>query len=229
MAARALDFCTANPSDQASSKSVVARLDALVNRADALSVQQRSGKVNEDIARAERSAIRDTVRREHLRQLVRIAASAVKEHPELKQLFRLPKFSGPNHDFLTAAKDMLGTATAQKPLLDSLGLGETFIDDLTQGIAGFEKATEAGHIGRSARVGASAGLDEIASEVLTVVGVLDGMNQVRFKGDPELLAAWNSASKVAGPFKKAAEAPVPAPTPAPAPTAADGGETQAAA
>ena len=218
MAARALDFCTANPSDQASIKTTVARLEALVNRAEQLAVQQRSGKVDEALARSQRGAIRDTVRRDQLRQLVRIAIAAKKEHPELKELFRLPAYGATNHDFLVGAQDMLVKAIAQKPLLDTLGLGETFIDDLTKGVAAYQAATEGGHAARRSRVGASAEVISAVEEAVKVVGVLDGLNRPRFKDDPELLAAWISASEIPASFKKATTA-----APVTPPPVAEGG------
>ena len=214
MAARALDFATANPSDQASIKTVVARLDTLVNEAEDQSVQQRNGAVSQQLAIAQRNAVRQTARRELLDQLSRLAAAAAKDHPELKTLFRMPPFHATNRTFRIAAQDLLAAATAQKPLLDSLGLGETVIDDLTQAIATIDAATEAAHAGRRTRVGASAALEDAVLSAVRVVDVLDGLYRVRFKNDPDLLAAWISASNVRRESRKAADPVEPAPTPA---------------
>ncbi len=211
MAARALDFATANPSDQASIKTVVARLDTLVNEAEDLAVQQRNGAISQQLAIAQRQAIRRTARKEQLTQLSRLAASAAKEHPELKALFRVPDSEATNRTFRVAAQDILAAATAQKPLLASLGMGETVIDDLTQSIAAIDTATEAAHAGRRTRVGASAQLPDVVQDAVRTVGVLDALYQVRFKNDPDLLAAWVSASNVHSSPKKKADPAPPAP------------------
>jgi hypothetical protein len=50
--------------------------------------------------------------------------------------------------------------------------------------------------GRLAHVGASAELDTVADEIVQVVNVMDGLNRFRFTHEPELLAAWESASNV---------------------------------
>lgn len=60
--------------------------------------------------------------------------------------------------------------------------------------------------------------------MVQVVRVMDGLNQYRFTSDAESLAAWESASNVAGPTRGAASTkPVPSDTPAP------GGEVRPAA
>lgn len=212
MTARALDFSTANPSDQASIKTVVTRLETLVNRADELSVQQRSGAVDEQLAIAQRAVVRRAMRRDQMNQLLRLANSVKKSHPELKGLFRMPRYGATNRDFLIAAQDMLVKVIAQKPLLDTLGLGETLVDDLTRAVAAYTTATEGAHAGRSSHVGASSELEEVVNDGVAVVGVLDSLNRPRFRDEPELLAAWISASNVRARAKKTTAAG-PAPTP----------------
>ena len=57
--------------------------------------------------------------------------------------------------------------------------------------------------------------------------VMDGLNQYRFMNDAELLAAWESASNVAGPH--ASSKPATDDTPAPGNQPAAGGEVRPAA
>ena len=45
----------------------------------------------------------------------------------------------------------------------------------------------------------------VAGDAVQIVRVMDGHNRVRFAGDPDLLAAWRSASNVIGPSRPAAK------------------------
>lgn len=60
----------------------------------------------------------------------------------------------------------------------------------------FEEALEAGHVGRREHVGASADLLTVSNEAVELVGMVDGLNRYRFRNDTEVLAAWDSVSKV---------------------------------
>ena len=72
-------------------------------------------------------------------------------------------------------------------------------------------------------MGASAELKSVADEIVQIVRVMDGLNRYRFMNDAERLAAWESASNIAGPPKS----DVPA-KPAPGETPPAGGEVRAA-
>ena len=49
----------------------------------------------------------------------------------------------------------------------------------------------------------------MADEILQVVRVMDGLNRLRFSNDPELLAAWESASNVVATPKNGTPKPAP--------------------
>jgi len=65
--------------------------------------------------------------------------------------------------------------------------------------------SEAANAGRRDHVGARADLTAVADEIMEVVRLLDGLNRARFASTPDLLAAWDSARNVEGPFRKARE------------------------
>jgi hypothetical protein len=222
MVSRVADFSAANPSDQASITALTTRLAALVTQAEQLAVQERTGTVSESLARSQRALVRRDMRRSQLRHLARIARMASKAHPELATLFRLPNYGAPNHDFVVAATNMLAAATARKDLLDTLGLGENFVTELTQAMTDFNDATEQAHAGRAGHVGASAELKAVVDDATKVVMVLDGLNRSRFAGEPDLLAAWQSASKTPSRFKHDVTVIPPAPVAGPAGGASKG-------
>jgi hypothetical protein len=215
MAKRALDFALANPSTDASYVTVVGQLQVLVTRAESASVQQRDGLNDEHAAIAHRQDLREIIG-EELHHLAAVAARVVTTDVELANRFVSPDPSGPNRAFITAAKSMLAAATPVEDQFVTLGLGETFVADLTQAIAEFDEATATAHAGRAGHVAASTDLIAVSGEVGRVVGVLDGLNRARFRQNQALQAAWESARNVVGPFRSQ-QGPGPEPAPAPAP------------
>lgn len=222
MARRALDFALAHPQADTGYTAVVTRLQKEVDQADAVSVLQNTGDEREHAAIARRTAVRQEVRAQHLLRLSRLARRAAKEHPELAGRFTMPKASAPNRVFLIKATSMLEDATAQKDVLASIGLGDTFIEELTAAVAALELATTDAHTARNDHVGAAAELERVASICAADVAVLDTFMRKIYANDELALAAWRSAKNLAGPFKsKSEETPAdPAPAdPAPAGTA----------
>jgi hypothetical protein len=219
MARRALEFAQAHPQTDTGYTAVVTRLQQEVTQADTAGVQQDSGIEREHAAIGRRTILRDAVRSQHLVRLSRIVKRAAKEHPELYGRFTLPTHNTPNRGFLNKAKSMLATATEMKDVLGTLGLGDTFIDELTQAVAALEGATTDAHVARNDHVGASAQLDQIASVAAVDVSVLDTFVKRIYGNDPMTMAAWQSAKNIAGPFRKGEDeaTPEPAPEPAPAP------------
>jgi hypothetical protein len=220
MARRALDFAIAHPLTDPGFVTVVKRLQDEVTRGDTLGMQEGDGRTGERSAVARRADLKRTIRRQQLRRLIRIAQRAAKDHPQLAGQFAMPIFNLPNKPFLLAARSLLTAATAQKDLFASLGLGDTFLADLTASIDQFDAATESAHTGRMDHVGASAVLVEIARGCISDVDVLDTYFSAAFPNDLELQAAWESAKNVRGPFlhrEAAAPAPAPVPVPEPAP------------
>jgi|SRR5712664_1052560 len=114
--------------------------------------------------------------------------------------FRLPS-SGSHQAFLTAARGMLQTATAQKELLVKEGMKASVLDDLSTALLDFEKTLETSRVGRRLHTGASAELHAIAAEIVERVRLLDGLVRYRFGDDVQLMGAWASARNVLGPFR----------------------------
>lgn len=219
MAARALDFAQAHPATDASYTSLVAQLQDAVSRGEALAALQSDGRIGERAAVAQRETLRRTMERIQLRHLVGVAERAVKDHPELVGLFVHPAPGGPNRVFITAAKAMVAAATPHRDLFVSLGLGDTFLDELTQALAQFDGATEAAHAGRRDHVGARAELVAVADECVQMLALLDGFYLIRFRNDAQSLAAWESSNNLVGPFRPGQPAPEPAPAPVSPPAA----------
>jgi hypothetical protein len=203
MAQRALDFVSAHPVTDTSFETVAKSLEAVVARANALGMQQSDGAHGEHAALARRASLRRRIRREHLVRLVRIAAMAEKTHPEIAGQFVMPRSHVPNKVFVLAARSMLAAAVGLKDILTPLGLGNSFIENATSTLDQFESMGELAGTGRTRHVGASAELRGLMREITTLVDVIGTYYLAEFPNDLELLAGWESARNVVGPFRRA--------------------------
>jgi hypothetical protein len=212
-AGRALAFMLAHPDSDASTVAVVARLQANITRADSGAIAQRDGIANDQAGTRQRGALRNEMETQ-LRHLARVGRNALSGHPELQGAFTLPTRFGAEKVFLTAARSMIASASAQEALLVGLGLGSTFVADLQAAVASYD-ATKAGQDdSKLTHIGARVDLDAVARDSVVVLEVLDGLNRTRFRNDATLLAEWQSARHVITRAHAAKAEPV---TPAPGP------------
>jgi hypothetical protein len=200
MAARVCEFLRTHQKQEDGEEPALVRLEQLIARANVLAAEQRAGIVASRSAAAQRLAIRGVVETKLLRFLVAAGVVAARSHLELAEQFRLPS-SGAHQAFLTAARGMLQTATAQQELLVKEGMKASVLDDLSGALLEFEKTLEASRVGRRLHTGASAELHAIAAEIVERVRLLDGLVRYRFGDDPQLMGAWISARNVLGPFR----------------------------
>ena len=196
MGARALSFSREHDDASAGYIAAVARLADRLVLADHLAQQQRSGTLQVRAATSRKRYLRRTLRRGHLAHIIRVARVAAREVPELAQKFVLKRGTIPYQTFLTAARGMANEAQNHRELLVRHGLVDRVLDDLLHALDQFEVAIDQGLEGRRIHVGASAKLDQVADEVVDIVGLLDALNRLRFEHDAELQAAWGTASNV---------------------------------
>jgi hypothetical protein len=199
MAVRVRDFLRAHRTEGVPEQAALARLEELVQRAEALMGQQRAGVVAARAATEHRAKVRGALQSKLLRYLTAVGRVAAREDSELGAQFRLPRTRGANLAFLAVAHGMLEKATAQKDLLVGRGMSEKLLDDLAAAITEFEQTLEATRAGRRDHVGASADLKAVFSEISEQVRLLDGLVRYRFGDNGELMGAWASARSVFGP------------------------------
>ena len=204
MAERVRDYLRAHQMEGAPEEPGLVRLEELLQRAQTLADQQRSGLVGVKSATDQRAEIRRVLETKLLRFLVAAGVVASRGNVELAAHFRIPR-SVSHQAFLTAARGMLETATAQKDLLVKEGMSPKLLDDLTAALAEFEGTLEASRTGRREHVEASADLEAVAAEIVERVRLLDGLVRYRFGDDPALMQGWFSARDVLGPFRTKAQ------------------------
>jgi hypothetical protein len=196
MGKRVLEWSRAHPDGSPGHAAALARLEDRLQRADRLATQQREGMLQVRMATLRKRDLRREIRRVHLAHLASVAEMASREVPDLSQKFVLPSKVNTYLAFRTAARAMAAEAESRKELLVRHGLSEPVLEALKRDLDQFEAAVEDGASARVSHVGASAELDEVADEVVQIVKVMDGLTRFHFRGQPELLAAWESASNV---------------------------------
>ena len=196
MGAGSLEFSEANPDPSPGAVIAVTALKDGLERAGEAVERQRSGVLQVRAATARKEELRQTVERTLLPHVARVAQRASREIPELAQTFVFNPGTRTYLAFRTAARGMAAEAETHKELLVKYGLAETVFENLLQALDQFDAAVESGQQGRQMHVGASAEISAVADEVVEIVRVLDGLNRYRFRNDPKLLAAWDSASNV---------------------------------
>jgi murein DD-endopeptidase MepM/ murein hydrolase activator NlpD len=210
MGVRALEFSRAHPDESAGYTAAVAELAALLTRSEQLTDQQRQGTSEVRSATERKRELRRSIRQGQLVHVARAAQRAAKEVPELTQKFALAREPIPYLTFRSLARTVAAEAQERKELLVKHGLVDRVLDGLNQSLDQFDQAMGQGAEGRRLHVAAAVELTVAGNEVVQIVRMIDGLNRVRFAGDPDLLAAWKAkpeapeAPPAAGAVKPAA-------------------------
>jgi hypothetical protein len=201
MAARVRDFLRAHQVDGVGQGLGLARLEELLERAENLATQQRTGVAAERSATKQRQEIRRALQPKILGYLSVVGEVAATQNAELAEQFRMPPSNATRQALLTMSRAILEKATAQKALLVSLGMSEAVLEELATAVGEYEQTLEATHAGRREHVGARTDLQAVAAAIGKQLRLLDKVVRYRFGDNAELMGAWESARNVAGPFK----------------------------
>jgi hypothetical protein len=198
MGERVLIFANDHADNSTGSIRSTARLERLLRRAAQLFIQQERGKSQEHAAAGHKLEIQRLLKLADLSHVLAAAQSASVEEPELWLKFVLDRSSRSFQHFGSAARIILTHATNHRELLERHGMARPVFEHLRDSLEDFERATQEVYAGRLAHVGATAELQQIAKQVLLIVKLMNGHNQIRFRNQPEALAAWDLARKVWG-------------------------------
>jgi len=199
MAERVRTFLRTHQTDGVGEVLGLSKLEELLERAQALSAQQRVGVAKSRQATKQRTEIKRVLQGKLLKYMRVVGLVAAKQKGELANEFPLPAQNATFEALLTSARATLEKATAQKDQLVSLGMSQKVLDDLAAGLDEFEKTLEATRTARQEHAGASADLDVLGVEIKEQVQLLDGVVQYRFGDNAELMGAWHTARNIAGP------------------------------
>jgi hypothetical protein len=156
---------------------------------------------------------------EDLEIINQTARAMALELPNLDSQFRMPRGSG-DHVLLNAAHAFLTDATPLKNAFISYALPQDFLETLQSNINDFEAAITTKHSATSARVAATASIDETLSRGMTAAQQLKAVVKNRYRNNPAVLAEWTTASHVAQAGGASKEMPT-APTNPPVPSEKD--------
>jgi hypothetical protein len=226
MGANAAKFSRANPNESPGYQAVLSGVEQNLARAEQAAAEQRSGLLGVRANAALKLDLRRVMREAHLAHLAQAARAARGEAPEVAQKFVFRPGTTTYAAFQTTARAFLTEAEAHRELLVRHGLVESVLAELRQSLDQFDAAMVSGAEARAAHVRASAELRRLAHEVVQGVKVLDRFNRVRFRGTPEVLAAWRSVSSVVATPREKTE---PESRPGSAPAPQDGGQVRPAA
>ena len=213
MAARALEFCQAHPDTSTGYTVAVADLAALLARSQQLADLHRQGVAEVRAATERKRELRRSIRQGQLVHVARAAQRAAREVPELTQKFALARQPIPYLTFRSFARTVAAEAEERRELLVKHGLVDRVLESLTEELGQFDQAVAQGAEGRRIHIGATVELDVVGGGAVEIIRMIDGLNRVRFAGDPDLLAAWRSASNVIGPARSGGRADGRAETP----------------
>ncbi len=193
---RVLEYCRAHPDESPGYAAIVARLDERLARSMEAAELQRRGFLTVRAATRLKSELRERMRTAHIDHLASVGRMAAREAPDLERKLMLPPDATTYLAFRTAAQGIAADALAAKEVLVRHGLVASGLADLDRTLKQFDAAVEQGAEGRRLHVGASAELRALGDEIVQVVKVMSGLNRLRFAGDRDLIAAWESASSV---------------------------------
>lgn len=201
MARRALEFAQAHPDTSEGYTAAVSELAELLTRSKQLADLHRQGIAEVRAATQRKTNLRRSICQGQMLHVATAAQRAAKEEPELAQKFVLARQPTPYLAFQSVARTVAAEAEGRKALLVKHGLVDSVLVSLTESLDKFDQAMARGAEGRRIHIAAAVELRVVSNEAVQIVRVLDGYNRVRFEGDPDLLAAWRSASNVVGPSR----------------------------
>ena len=198
MAARVLEFTRAHAASDAGYPTVLARLEELLTRAQAIAGRQHQGRTAARGAQAQRRELRRLLHAQLVHYLVAVGSFAAKDQAVVSAQFKLPDINATNSSFLTSVKALLAVAEGQRDLLVQGGMEPALLENLGRMVADFEAVSEAARTARRDHIGARADIEVIATELMEQVKVLDGITRYHFGNDPEVMAEWKAAKQVLG-------------------------------
>lgn len=213
-AGRALAFSLQHPATNVGHIAAVARLQDLLERAEAFAQQEIIGAQTSESAAEEKQKLRVRIRAD-LTSLSTIAFVAKQGPSELPKGFEIPSLKANDLKFLTDSRVIVAFCKRHAALLEPYGLPQDFLESVTHEIETFEAEMARRLAGENLHVAASGGLQGLGEELIEVLDHLDALNRIRFRDSVELSAGWKSARHIAWPHRKQPRHPDPS-APAPA-------------
>jgi hypothetical protein len=131
-----------------------------------------------------------------LKEVNRTARTLEPEHPGIRPTFRLPK-SGSYPALVASAQSIIEAATPLSAAFEAAGMPATFLTDLQAMLTAFTNATGQKHNGGITRVVSTAALKAKASLGIIAADKFGACFRNHYRLQPEMIAAWNFARRIA--------------------------------
>jgi hypothetical protein len=198
MGTRVGSFSDAQPDTDQGNTLSAEKVKEVVEQMKVVAAAQRAGLVNAAAGAADKTRLRRQILSGPVAHLAEVGRRASRKGHEVGRAFRYKPGAQTYVAFLTAVRSMQSAAEAGKQLLLRYGLSESVLTTLGELVDQFEAAVLVANDGRTAHKGATKQLDELATELASVVRTMDARNRIRFQGNRQLLESWISASTVLG-------------------------------
>ncbi len=197
-AGRVVALCHEHPDSNPIGQGLVTELMAQSGRADSKLEQFRGGVLDAKNTLRNRKGVERRIRGDfdHLR---RIADTAALRQPDQLIPLKVPGRKGSIKSFVAASRQAVAVAKENQALLETYGMPDTLLAEITALIDEFVRLREARSVAIQSHVGATAELPSIARDMMRTIKHLNALNLIRFADNTELLAAWKSASEIQGP------------------------------
>ena len=198
MGKRVDKFTEANPDTDQGNTLSAQQVKQLVEQMGVVAAAQRAGLLDKAAGSAEKQKLRREVLAGPVAHLAEVGKRAQRVKPDLGFVFRYKPGQQTYAAFLNTARSMQAAAEANKEVLMKFGMSEGVHVQFGDLLDRFDAASELCDTGRTTHKGATQQLDELATELLSVVRTMDARNRLRFQDNRQLLESWISASTVLG-------------------------------
>ncbi|MEZ4586658.1 MAG: hypothetical protein R2909_09690 [Gemmatimonadales bacterium] len=203
-----LVYFVAHPPTEEPFQSLHPQLVEAVTAAKSLVEKERQGRDTAYGARNYRRVLRQQAELGPIRLLVRAGqAVAAESAPELAGTFKATALRGPNRSFVGKVRSMVATAREHLEAFGKYGVSAGTLDRILAMVDQFETVDREAEDQKQVHVAARAELIRLAATITKLVDLMDPVIGERGQSDPDLLAAWSSARRLAGRSRPAKEAP----------------------
>jgi hypothetical protein len=198
MVGRAVEFLLAHPDPNATTTAVVTRLTGLRDRLAELARIHFAAQRAVAEAVSHKAELREGLEQQ-IAALRGLAVTAAATEPGLRIHLRPFRRSLSESAFLAIARVAVAEALNRKDALMALGMPAALLESIATDLDQFEAAISRQQQSLNAQVGAAAEMKLVARDIMGVIRHFDALHKLRFRKDPELLAAWRSARNVEWP------------------------------
>ena len=198
-----------------------AALETLTTSIATLAEAQDTHRIQVSGERTNELRLAETLRRKHLRPIVRIARAMLADVPQLSNV-SLPPGKGNTTALVSRARGMGDAVQPYAEVFVDSGLAPDFLDRLRTATEQLVQAIESKGEHRTARTRATDAIDKVVKKARHAVGVLDALIRAELDPSDPSLTEWKSALRVIQ-RPAAIKAPVPTPVPEPVPVPREDG------